>query len=230
MRFAVPNALAIIPDGNRRWAKKHRLSILKGYSVGVNRFIDFTTWCADYGINSVTVWALSSENLQRQKHEVNTLLNIYKRVATDKKILKRLKDNQIKVNIIANKNVLPMDVIKALKNLEKETMHYTKRVINMLIGYGGRDDILYAAKQLALEGDPRKINEDNFEKHLMSRKVPTIDFVIRTSGEERLSGFMPWQAGYAELYFSKKLWPDFTRNDLSVALANYNKRDRRFGK
>lgn len=228
MKLKVPSALALIPDGNRRWARMNRLSVLRAYSLGVNKFIDFTTWCAEYGINSITVWALSSENLNRQQLEVKTLFRIYKRVASDKKILKRLKDNNIRVNIIANAALLPNDLLRALRRMELETMHCTERVINMLIGYGGRDDILHAAEKIALGHE--EFSEENFEKHLLSKKVPEIDFVIRTSGEKRLSGFMPWQAGYAELYFSKKMWPEFTKKDLQLALVDYGKRERRFGK
>ncbi len=226
-----PATIALIPDGNRRWARAHRMSIFNGYNLGVNKFIEFGEWCRNYGINNVTVWALSSENLSRPKEEVQTLFSIYKKVANDKKILARLHKNQTRVRIIANKSLVPKDLILSLSKMEKETSRYKDRVINMLLGYGGRDDILYAAKKAAA-GVRRKGAqfEQLFEKSLISCSVPNIDLIIRTSGEQRLSGFIPWQSAYSELYFSKKLWPDFTKDDLRLAIDDYGKRQRRFGK
>jgi undecaprenyl diphosphate synthase len=229
---SVPSNLALIPDGNRRWAKMHRLSVQKGYKLGVNKFLDFAEWCSSYGIYSITVWALSSENVNRPKHEVNALFTIYKKVATDKKILERLHKNKTRLNIVANEKLLPKDVLVALKKLETKTRMHKDRVINMLLGYGGKDDILHAAKIAALKfKDKGQAKfEDLFAKSLISSGIPDLDFIIRTSGEQRLSGFMPWQSNYSELYFSKKLWPDFTRRDLRSALTEYKKRQRRFGR
>jgi undecaprenyl diphosphate synthase len=232
MKMAVPSALAIIPDGNRRWAKLHKLSVLNGYSMGVNKFIEFAEWCASYGVNSVTVWALSSENLSRPKAELDALFGIYKKVARDKKLLARLNRNRTRVNIIANRKLLPRDLVSLLHKVEIKTHRNKGSVINMLLGYGGRDDILHAAREAArkLRGRGQKRLEELFEKSLLSSGVPNLDLIIRTSGEQRLSGFVPWQSNYSELYFSKKLWPDFTRNDLRMALADYSKRRRRFGR
>ena len=226
----VPRTLAIIPDGNRRWSRSHKLSILSGYSQGVSKFIEFSEWCAGYGINSISVWALSTENFKRNSKEVDALFRIYKRVALDRNVIDRLHSNKTRLNIVGNKKLLPKDLRDSLHRVELETKKYSDKVINMLIGYGGRDDLMSAARSIAKKFPKGNVTEEEFGNFLISRSIPEIDFVIRTSGEKRLSGFMPWQAGYAELYFSKKLWPDFTRNDLHAALVDYSNRQRRFGR
>lgn len=228
---SIPKSLALIPDGNRRWARSHKLSILEGYDLGVKKFLDFSDWCKSYGINNITVWALSSENIKRSPNEVKALFRIYRSVCKDRKIIGRLQREGIKLNIISNKKLLPDDLNRAFAELEKKTRNNKSGVINMLIGYGGKDDLIHAAKKAA--GLVRKgfdIDADAFMKCLLSNQVPEIDFIIRTSGERRLSGFMPWQTSYAELYFSNKLWPDFSKKDLYNALSDYENRDRRFGK
>ncbi len=228
----VPKALALIPDGNRRWAMKHSLSFFNGYNLGVKKFIDFADWCKDYGIDNITVWAFSTENFKRSTAEREALFNIYRKVATDRDIIARLHDNRTRVNIVGNRLLLPKDLSAALHKIEVETEAYKGRVINMLVAYGGKDDMLHAAGEIvkdALRNKVKEVNEAVFRSYMLSSGVPDIDLVIRTSGEERLSGFMPWQAGYSELYFSKKLWPDFTRRDLEIALDDYEERKRRFG-
>lgn len=228
----IPTALALIPDGNRRWARSHSLSFFSGYKQGVEKFIDFADWCKEYGVKNITVWAFSTENFKRPTPERNALFNIYRKVATDKEILARLHANKTRFNVVGNKALLPSDLARALQKIEIETGAYKDRVINMLIAYGGRDDILHAATQLvraAVNKGIRNVSEALFRTYMFSGSVPDIDLVIRTSGEERLSGFMPWQSGYSELYFSNKLWPDFTRKDLQKALAEYERRQRRFG-
>ena len=228
---SIPKSLALIPDGNRRWARSHRLSILDGYNLGVKKFIDFSEWCMGYGINNLTVWALSSENMRRSAYEVKALFNIYRRVSKDRSIMDRLESNGIRVNVVSNKKLLPKDLVSMLEGIEKRTENNKKGVINMLMEYGGKDDLVYAAKRIAaLAEKGKEISADIFRNCLLSCKVPEIDMIIRTSGEQRLSGFMPWQTSYSELYFSKKLWPDFARNDLHHALLEYDRRDRRFGK
>ncbi len=227
-----PAALGLIPDGNRRWARGHSLSFFNGYRTGVEKFIDFADWCKDYGVGNITVWAFSTENFRRPSPERNALFGIYKKVAADKEILERLHENKTRFNVVGEKAMLPRDLRAALKKVEIETGAYKDRVINMLIAYGGKDDILHAAKMLvrdAVTRGVRNVNETLFRSYMISRSVPDMDLVIRTSGEERLSGFMPWQSGYSELYFSKKLWPDFTRKDLERALSEYERRQRRFG-
>ncbi len=227
-----PRSLALIPDGNRRWAKRHTLNFFNGYSKGVEKFIDFAEWCKDYGIGNITVWAFSTENFSRPNTEMKTLFGIYKRVAGDRRIIDRLHENRTRFNIIGNRALLPRDLATALHRVETETGAYKERVINMLIAYGGKDDILHATKLLvkqAVKSRLRNVSDTLFRTYLFSSQVPDIDLIIRTSGEERLSGFMPWQSTYSELYFTKKLWPDFTKRDLERALVEYANRQRRFG-
>lgn len=226
-----PDTIALIPDGNRRWARRNRLSILKGYSLGVTRFVDFCEWCLDYGVKDITVWALSTENLKRSKAELAILFKIYKDVANDGKMLDMLRNNRARLKLVGDMALLPKDVYRALHKLETQTKQYTERTINMMIGYGGREDIVFAAMRLASEVKKGlKNTAENFQRMLVSYSVPDVDLIIRTSGERRLSGFIPWQSYHSELYFSKKLWPDFTKRDLKLALLDYEKRERRFGK
>ncbi|MDE1851806.1 MAG: di-trans,poly-cis-decaprenylcistransferase [Candidatus Micrarchaeota archaeon] len=227
----LPKTIALIPDGNRRWARKHSMSVFNGYELGVRKFIDFSRWCMGYGINNLSVWALSPENLGRNPIEVRALFTIYKNVATDQEMLEMVHDNRARIRIVGDRKILPKDLNRALRKLETDTEHYKDKSINLLIGYGGREDILQAAKNFA--GSVRKgLNGtvEKFQSELISSAVPDLDLIIRTSGERRLSGFMPWQSYYSELYFSDKLWPDFTKRDLNLALADYGKRDRRYGK
>ena len=229
----VPKTIALIPDGNRRWAKGHKLSVLSGYQLGVKKFIDFSEWCKDFGVKNITVWALSTENLNRPKHELKVLFGLYKKAANDPKIFARLQKNNTKFNVIGNKSLLPDDVRIALEGLESRTSKNKERVINMLVGYGGKEDILHAAKEYAKSaikiGKVFTLTDESFKKYLRSYAIPEIDFVIRTSNEERISGFLPWQISYSELYFADKYWPDFARGDLQKALSEYGRRVRRFG-
>lgn len=227
----LPKSLALIPDGNRRWAKSNKVSVLDGYNIGVKKFIDFSQWCNDYGIKNLTVWALSAENLKRPARELNALFDIYRKAVKDRTLLDKLTKNDIKLNVVGEEGILPKDLYHSLKSVESDTSDNSGGVINLLMGYGGRDDMIYAAKKLiGLAARGYTINEESFRDSLLSSPVPNIDYIIRTSGEKRLSGFMPWQTGYSELYFSNKLWPDFTKRDLYYALADYNKRERRFGR
>ena len=229
----VPKTIALIPDGNRRWASSHKLSVLSGYQLGVQKFIDFSEWCRDYGVKNITVWAFSTENFKRPKHEINALFKIYKRAANDPKLLRGLHKNQTRFNVVGDKENLPKDLRMALEKIEDQTKGYKDRVINMLIGYGGKEDILHAVKEYAKAvikiGKVFTLTDEGFKHYLRSYAVPEIDFVIRTSKEERISGFLPWQIGYSELYFADKLWPDFSKQDLKKALEEYGKRSRRFG-
>ncbi len=228
----VPSSLALIPDGNRRWAKKHRLSFRSAYKNGVEKFIDFSEWCMDYGIREVSAWAFSTENRMRPAKEVTALFDIYRIAANDNSIIEKLHKNRTRFRAIGDTSILPKDLTSMLKEVEKETEHYKDRKINMLVGYGGREDILQAARKMAVRAVAKGkviVNERIFRGFLESAPVLDLDFIIRTSGEQRLSGFMPWQSCYAELYFSDKLWPEFSRADLEKALIEYNSRQRRSG-
>jgi len=177
----------------------------------------------------LTVWALSTDNIKnRSREELSILYHIYIKTANDKSILRMLKDNDVKINIIGNLNLLPKNVKSALYSLQDKTKYYKEFTINLLIGYGGRSDLLHAAQSMS--GSRGQISEQAFQKHLITSKVPDVDLVIRTSGEMRLSSLLPWQSAYSELYFAKKYWPDFNREDLISAIDEFSERERRFGK
>jgi undecaprenyl diphosphate synthase len=224
-----PYHVALIPDGNRRWARQHRLDFFHGYDLGVKKFIKFSIWAKNMGIKVLTVWALSTENVRnRDNRELGVLYKIYIKAAKDKSILKMLKDNDTRINIIGDLALIPASVRKALYSLQNKTKSFRSFTINLLIGYGGRDDLLHALGGVPRHG--KRLGEDAIAKHLITSKVPDVDLVIRTSGEMRLSGLLPWQTCYSELYFAKKYWPDFGRSDLQSAVSEYGKRERRFGK
>lgn len=228
----LPKTLAVIPDGNRRWSMRHKLSLLKGYNIAVRKLVEFDEWCNTYGIKSCSVWVLSPDNLKRPKDEVKILFKTFRKMAKDKVLIAQLHKNETRLKVVGDISLVPKDIEKSFHKLETQTERYDKRALNLLIGYGGREDILHAAKRAAMEFMKKSTAQFEylFEKSLLSYGVPNIDLIIRTSGERRLSGFIPWQSNYSELYFSKKLWPDFTKNDLKRALSDYSKRQRRFGR
>jgi undecaprenyl diphosphate synthase len=230
----IPSHLALIPDGNRRWSKSNRLSIFTGYAKGVKKFIQFGTWAKSFGVETLTVWALSTENIKnRGKDELNGFYQLLINVTKDPEMLEMLDSNGARVQIIGNMQMIPKKVRIALKSLEARTKNYKDFTINMLVGYGGKDDIIHACKKVynyAVQGKINAITEAMINESIRTASVPKVDLIIRTSGEQRLSGFLPWQSDYSELYFAKKYWPDFDKSDLEKALNTFSERKRRFGK
>lgn len=228
----VPQHLGLIPDGNRRWAKLHSFGIFAGYRKGVKNFVDFAKWSQDLGIKTLTVWALSTENLKnRSEQELSVLFKLYMTAATDKKLLEGLKKNKVHINVIGDLRSLPKKLKDALEELEKQTRVYEAFTVNLLINYGGREDFIHSMKELQkdkLSGS--QINEDTVQQHLRTASLPDLDLVVRTSGEMRLSGFLPWQSAYSELYFTEKYWPDFNKKDFYKAVDTFSRRKRRFGR
>lgn len=226
----VPGHVALIPDGNRRWSNAHKFAIFEGYDKGVKKFIEFSLWAKSFGVKTLTVWALSTENIMsRSSFELNTLYKLYVQAATDPEILDDLKRNNARIRVVGNMRLIPERVRRALMSLENKTKMYKDFTINLMIGYGGRDDVLHAIRSLSGTGSGR-ITEDKVGGHIRSSGVPSVDLLIRTSGEQRLSGFLPWQTSYSELYFAKKYWPDFKKSDLKKALVEFSERQRRYGK
>jgi undecaprenyl diphosphate synthase len=224
-----PAHLGLIPDGNRRWARRHGLSLLNGYHNGIDRFISFSMWAKRLGVKTITVWALSTENIKnRSRTEVRMLYSLYMRAAKDPKLLALLVKNRARIMIVGNLSMLPSNLRETLRALEAKTMGCSELTINLLIGYGGKDDIMHATCVAARARS--RVGEAGFSKGLRSSALPDVDLVIRTSGEHRLSGFLPWQTDYAELYFTRKYWPEFNRRDLKRAIDSYSSRERRFGK
>jgi undecaprenyl diphosphate synthase len=225
----VPEHIAVIMDGNRRWAKKRGLSATSGHKEGYENFKKITKACQKMGVKVLTVYAFSVENWKRSKMEVSFLMNLM--AESLKKEIGLFKENNIKLNIIGQKEKLPQKTKDAIDRAEEETKNNDDLVLNIAISYGGRQEIIDAVKKIIKEKiNPDKVDEKVIADHLYTANQPDPDFVIRTSGEMRLSGFLPWQTVYSELYFSEKLWPDFKEKDLKKAIAEFRRRGRRFGK
>ena len=228
----LPKTIAIIPDGNRRWAKTNGTSVFSAYSRGAKRFIEFSEWCAEYGIKNIIVWGLSTENVGRPKNELDSLFKVYLNIITDRKIISRLREMKTRLLVVGEKRLLPKYILNDLNKIKNSVHGRIERRIFWLLGYGGKDDLVHAAKAIAAKvakGEIGTVDEQTFKRHMLSHNVPDIDLIIRTADEFRLSGFMPWQSAYSELYFVKKYWPDFSKNDLEKAIAAYSRRDRTFG-
>lgn len=226
----IPNHIVLFPDGNRRWAQKKGLPALKGHLKGQEKFKDFLIWSKKRGVKILTVFGFSTENWKRSKKEVNYLMKLFERGLSDKKEINKFQKAGVKVKIIGQKEKLPKSLQGVISNLETLTKNNKKFQLNLAVSYGGRWDIIQAVKEIVKKKIPaKKITEDSIEKYLSTTGLPVPDLVIRAGGERRFSNFLLWQTAYSELYFSKKLWPDFTEKDLDQALTNFAKRQRRFG-
>jgi len=231
-----PEHIAIILDGNRRWASERMLNTWIGHHYGAEKVEDLLDWCLDLDVKSITLYAFSTENFQRPPSEVEEIMRIaeekLRKLLTDERIHK----NEVQVKAIGRRNLLPESLQKMIEEVEEHTKEYSQHFLNVAIAYGGREEIVDAAKKIAEKvekGDltPKEIDEAVFEQHLYTAHMPKQDpdLIIRTSGEERLSGFLLWQCAYSELCFLDVYWPDFRRIDLLRAVRTYQKRKRRFG-
>jgi len=222
----LPQHLGIIMDGNRRWAREKKLPLFEGHRQGGEVLKKITLVAKKRGIKILTFFCFSTENWQRPKNEVDYLMNL-----VHEAFLTWMSDfnkENIKVKVIGQKEVLPDRVKKEIEVVERETSQNTRMTLNMALSYGGRAELVDAIKKIVKKGiDPDKITEDTVKENLWTSDV---DLIIRTGGEQRLSGFLLWQAAYSEFLFVKKYWPDFDENDLDAALADYASRQRRFGK
>ncbi len=221
-------------DGNRRFAKDLDLNNELGHEKGAQHLEEVLEWCWDLDIKIITVYALSTENFKRKKDEVKGLMDLF-----DKMFQKVCKHDAIhkygvKVNAIGNINLLPKYVQKSINKACEITQKYNNYVLNIAIGYGGRAEIINAVKKIALDVKNNKIDKDKIDekiisKYLYTSGLPDPDLIIRTSGEERLSGFLLWQSAYSELYFCDTYWPSFKKIDFLKAIKMYQKRKRRYG-
>lgn len=224
----IPKHIVLFPDGNRRWALQNNLSVTEGYLVGKNKFNDFFGWCKKRGVKFITVFGFSSENWKRPQEQVNFLMNIFEKYLEEG--IDDFNKEGVKVVIIGQKHKLSEKLQQVVEKVEKSTENNHQMQINLAVSYGGKWDIIQAIQRIIKDGvDPSKINEETFDNYLSTAGLPDPDLVIRAGGEMRLSNFLLWQAAYSELYFSDKLWPDFTENDLDLAILEFNKRARRFG-
>jgi len=229
----MPSHVAIIMDGNGRWAKKKGNSRIFGHQSAVEAVRDTTEGAAAAGVKFLTLYAFSTENWNRPKFEVNALMELL--VNTISKETPTLMKNNIRLVSIGQTQELPASCRKQLETAMQATAGNTHMVLNLALSYGGRRDILEAARQianLAIAGDidPAKLQETDFASYLSTAGMPDPELMIRTSGEFRISNFLLWELAYAELYITQTLWPDFRRSDLYDAIADYQTRERRFGK
>jgi len=229
----MPIHVAIIMDGNGRWAVRRNLPRSAGHREGVKTLKGVISLCLDLGIKILTVYSFSSENWSRPREEVNFLLGLF--LESLRGELGMLKKNGVRINLIGIREEIPSDILKAFEHAEKETEGNTRLLFNIAFNYGSRQEIIEAVKKICEEADKNKIeikelSANNFSDYLFTKGCPDPDLLIRTSGEYRLSNFLLWQIAYSEFYFVKTLWPDFKKKDFLKAVYYYQKRDRRFGK
>ena len=228
----LPKHIAIIMDGNGRWAEKRSLNRIAGHRMGIKRAKEVIRACRELGIEVLTLYAFSTENWNRPRREISTLMSLLKRFLSAEG--KTLVKNNIRLNAIGSLEDLPGDVRDVLNEVMLQSRHNTGMVLNAALSYSGRNEILQAVKNIcrgvsAGSLDPSLIDERLFSDHLYTAGLPDPDLLIRTSGEYRISNFLLWQTAYTELYITGTLWPDFTKKDLHRAIADYGKRERRFG-
>jgi len=233
---AKPEHIAIILDGNRRWASGKTRDPWIGHEIGADKAEQLIDWCLQLDVKSITLYTFSTENFVRSEGEVGKIMQIaeerFKKILTDERIHK----NRIRVKVIGRVNLLPEPLQRRIAEMEKATQDYDRHFLNFAFAYGGRAEILDAARKIAEEVHkgkllPENVDEQVFEQHLYTAHMPNQDpdLIIRTSGEERLSGFLLWQSAYSELCFLDVYWPDFRFIDLLRAVRTFQKRKRRFG-
>ena len=229
----LPKHIAIIMDGNGRWAKeKGRLRVF-GHENGTRSVKTTVESCAELGIKYLTLYAFSTENWNRPKLEVKTLMQLL--ISSLKKEMKTMQKNSIRLNAIGNLEHLPARVREELLHVIDETKNNTLMTLTLALSYGSRDELVNATRQICEKVKNNIISLENIDEplinqHLYTQNLPDVDLLIRTSGEKRISNFLLWQIAYAELYFTDVYWPDFTNENLFEAIINYQKRERRFGK
>lgn len=228
----VPRHIAIIMDGNGRWAKKRFLPRNMGHTQGSKRVEEICRAAYDLGVKYLTIYAFSTENWTRPKEEIDALMKILRNYL--KESIKKATDNNMRVRVIGDRDKLDKDIQKSIERLEEVSKNNTGLNFQIALNYGSRDEMIRAMRKMMTdvkEGKVRieQIEETLFEQYLDTKDIPDPDFLIRTSGEERMSNFLLWQCAYAEFYFPEVLWPDFDKNELIKAVTQYTNRDRRFG-
>lgn len=227
----LPQHIGIIMDGNGRWAKKHHLPRSAGHAAGSKNFKNIARYANKIGLKYLTVYAFSTENWKRPKEEVANILNILRDYLKD---AKNFKDENIKVKFIGDLAPLEPDIIALIRDAEENSAEATGMQLNIALNYGGRDEIVHAVREISAlvqcgKLTPTDIDELCVSNHLYTAGQPDPDFIIRPSGEYRISNFLIWQSSYAEFWYSNVLWPEFKPKHLMHAIEDYNKRNRRFG-
>ena len=226
----VPDHIAIIPDGNRRWARARGLHTLQGHKKGFDAAVKVSRAARDFGVHTITLWGFSTENWDRTKEEINYLMRLYAKLIDD--YLKEAKKDNVRIVHLGRKDRLPQSLLKKINYAEETTKDNSKYIMNIAIDYGGQDDIIRATRGMIRDGvAPEKVDKKLFEKYLDTKDqpYPYLDLIIRTSGEQRTSGFLLWQSAYSEMYWENDHFPDFTAEKLKAAILDYSRRRRRFG-
>ena len=224
-RIKLPAHIALIMDGNGRWAKRRFRPRSYGHRMGVQNMVRICSHAFRLGVRIVTVYALSTENLYRPKEELDGLFELIRTYFSKKK--DKLLEMGVKINVIGDLSVFPADIRENILHVMDETNSYTDGLFNICLDYGSRQEIVRAVNAAVAQG--RFVDEASFAALLQTGGLPDPDLIIRTGGEVRLSNFLLYQAAYSELYFSNKMWPEFSKRDLEKAIENYSARDRRFG-
>ncbi len=232
-RERLPQHVAVIMDGNGRWAKRRGLPRIMGHRQGVDALKNLLRCCRDWGVKALTAYAFSTENWGRPLEEVDFLMTLFERVL--KRELQEMMQEDVRIQFVGNLSVLPKSLQAEIERSMIQTQHNGGIQFTVATNYGGRQDILQACRAIATqvqEGkiQPDEVNEELFSRHLYTANLSDPDLLIRTSGEMRLSNFLLWQMAYAEIYITDALWPDFDRAEFHRALSAYQKRERRFGK
>ena len=222
---AIPHHIAIVMDGNGRWATRRYLPRVAGHRQGVESLRRCVKACSDRGVRVLTVFAFSSENWNRPPEEVSGLMELLA-MALGREV-PQLKNDGVRIHIVGDRSTLSEKMRQGLAQAEATTAHNTRLILNVCFNYGGRWDIAQAAARLAAQGEP--LTEASLDRAMALAHVPDPDLLIRTGGEQRISNFLLWQAAYSELFFSDRLWPDFDEAALDEAIADYGRRERRFG-
>jgi short-chain Z-isoprenyl diphosphate synthase len=234
-----PRHIGLIMDGNRRFARALGLEVTAGHDYGATKARDVLDWCLELGIRHVTLWGFSSDNKGRTPEEVAHLHELFAAQAREFLSDERLRRHEVRVRVIGDIDDFPEGAKAALHDLEQSTAHYDKLHLNVALGYGGREEIVAAVRRLLTEEAAHgtdlalvaeRLDADAIQRHLYTAGTPDPDFVIRTSGEVRLSGFLLWQTAYSEFYFCDAYWPEFRKVDFLRAIRAYQQRDRRYGR
>ena len=230
----LPHHIAIIMDGNRRFCENVNYFGLNGHEIGARTLENVLEWCWDIGIKIVTVYGFSTENFRRKKEEVDKLMKLFEKKFIEYANHPKVHERQVRLRVLGKIDLFPENVRKAIIFAEERTKNYDRFLFNVALGYGGRQEMIKAIKSIASDYKAGKIKIDDIDEKLVSSYLytsglPDPDLIIRTSGEERLSGFLLWQSAYSELYFCETYWPAFRKIDLLRAIRTYQQRQRRFG-
>lgn len=231
-RSRLPRHIAIIMDGNGRWAKRRGLPRTAGHKIGAETFRKIATYCKNLGVEYLTVYAFSTENWSRPAEEVNTIMALLKQYMLE--AIDTMEKDHIRLRFLGDLSALSPELQALVERTNEISRHIQGFQANICLNYGGRDELLQAARRFAADcaagtAQPEALTEEGFEQYLYTAGLPDPELIIRTSGEERLSGFLLWQCTYSEFYFCDTLWPDFAERDLDKAIIAYQARDRRFG-